>query len=63
MKGVRGWREGREGGISPNTVLQKGEEVFLGDIALVPEGSQLLKTMKEMLQIINVSILHFTTIC
>lgn len=44
------------------TVHREGEELFLGDVVLVPEASKLLKAMKHIVQIINVSILHFTTV-
>lgn len=55
-------REGEEREMLPNTVHQKGEEIFLGDLVQVPEGSKLLKTMKHVIQMIKVSILHFSTI-
>ena len=60
---LEGGGEGREGEILLYTVHQKGEEIFLGDLVLVSESSKLLKIMKQILQIINVSILHFTAIC
>lgn len=58
---LEGGEEGREGEILPYTVHQK-EEIFLGDLVLISESSKLLKIMKQILQIINVSILHFTAI-
>lgn len=48
------WRENEKGEISPNSIHQKTEEIFLGDLVLVSEGPKLLKTVKYIIQIINV---------
>lgn len=46
----KGKREGREGDILPSSIHQRREEVFLGGLVLVPEGSKVLKTMKYTIQ-------------